>query len=290
MLLKEIITKTTGFFTDKGYSSPRLDTELLLAHALKWDRIKLYMNYDYPLTEQEMTTARELVKRRAQGEPVAYILGTREFYKSKFHVEPGVLIPRPETEEIVEQAVQWLSQFEQPSKTVIDLGTGSGCLGLSIIKEIPEAELFAVDVSAVAIKVAAQNANLLGLSERSTFTQMKAEELTPHKLPESFDGLVDALVANPPYIAASDKEVEANVKKFEPQEALFSDDNGLAHIRSWSKIAGDLVRPGGFVMFEIGWDQGPAAREIFTKDGRFDKIEIAKDLAQHDRFVRCKKI
>lgn len=289
MLLKEVLTKTTGFFTEKGYSSPRLDTELLLAHALKWDRVKLYMNYDYPLTETELTAARDLVKRRAQGEPVAYILGAREFYKSKFFVAPGVLIPRPETEEIVEQAVQWLSQFEQPSKTVIDLGAGSGCLGLSIIKEIPEAELFSVDLSAAAIKIASQNAEALGLNDRATFAQMRAEDLTPHKLPETFDGLVDALVANPPYIASTDKDVDPNVRKYEPPEALFSEENGLAHIKSWSKIAGDLVRPGGFVMFEIGWDQGPAAREIFEKDGRFDKIEVIKDLAGHERFVRTKK-
>jgi release factor glutamine methyltransferase len=110
MLLKEVLQKTTGFFTEKGFSSPRLDAELLLAHALKWERIKLYTHYDYPMSEAELTTSRELVKRRSQGEPIAYILGHRDFYKAKFLVAPGVLITRPETETPVEETVSWLKK------------------------------------------------------------------------------------------------------------------------------------------------------------------------------------
>jgi release factor glutamine methyltransferase len=289
MLLKEVLQKTTAFFTEKGFSSPRLDAELLLSHALNWERIKLYTHYDYPMSEKELSASRELVKRRATGEPIAYILGARDFYKAKFIVAPGVLIPRPETELLVEATVEWIRTNEIKFPHVVDLGTGSGCIGLSILYDLPDANLIAVDVSDAALAIAGQNADAQGLSERVKFRKANASDLDAQEVEKSFGSPIDVVVANPPYIAPDDNEVEANVKKFEPAEALFSTGDGLEHIRDWAKKAGELLRPGGFVMFEIGCDQGPAARDIFSNLQCFDRIEVIKDLSKLDRFVRAQK-
>lgn len=289
MQLKEVLQKTTAFFKEKGIASARLDTELLLARALNWDRIKLYMNYDYPLSAQELDACRALVRRRAQGEPVAYILGSRDFYKSTFHVEPGVLIPRPETESIVEEAVAWVRAQNLSAPAVIDFGCGSGCIGLSILKELPNARLLACDISDKAIEVSARNAEQLGVNERVQFRLGDVATLTQDEVLATFGKVADVIVANPPYIASADTAVEPGVRKFEPQEALFSGDNGLAHIRAWAHAAEIALRPGGFVMFEIGSDQGKSGEDAFACLPAFENIRVIKDLAQHDRFIRCTK-
>lgn len=289
MQLKDVLQKTTAFFKEKGFASARLDTELLLASALNWDRIKLYMNYEYPLSAQELEACRALVRRRAQGEPVAYILGSRDFYKSNFVVEPGVLIPRPETETIVEDAVAWLKANASDTPAVIDFGSGSGCIGLSMLKEISGAHLLAVDISEKALQVTVRNAERLGVSDRITVRAGDVATLTRDEVLAAFEGEADAIVANPPYIAHGDPHVEEAVCKFEPQEALYSGNDGLEHIRVWARTAADLVRVGGFVMFEIGADQGQAAAAIFNEENRFEGVAVVKDLARLDRFVRCMK-
>lgn len=292
MQIKDVLQKTTQFFRDKGFSSPRLDTELLLAKALRWDRMKLYLNYEYPLNEQELATARDLVRRRASGEPVAYILGFRDFYNHAFNVEPGVLIPRPETETIIHDVVEWAStnlseRADEDGLRVVDMGTGTGCIGLSILAEVPNARLLAVDISPTAVKVAAENAERLEVSERAVIEKTDAASVTKEFASEKVGGPVDVVVGNPPYIDVADTEVEVNVRKFEPHEALFSDENGLSHLRAWAKAAADLVRPGGMVMFEMGYQQGPQVRAIFEAVGRYSIIEIVPDLAGLDRFVRA---
>ncbi len=289
MLLKEVLQKTTAFFNEKGLSSPRLDAELLLAHALNWERIKLYTHYDYPMSDSDLTTSRELVKRRAQGEPIAYILGSRDFYKAKFIVAPGVLIPRPETELLVEEAVLWIKKSNLESPRIVDLGSGSGCIGFSVLHDVPGATLLSVDISETAVAIAKKNADALGLADRVRFLRSSVDDLNQALVEQKLEGFVDAVLANPPYIAPDDTQVEANVKKYEPAEALFSTGDGLNHIRSWAKKASEIIRPGGFVMFEIGCDQGPEARDIFLKLECFDKIEVIKDLSKLDRFVRCQK-
>ncbi len=287
MQLKEVLQKTTAFFKEKGISSARLDTELLLARALSWDRIKIYMNYDYPLSEQELEACRALVRRRAQGEPIAYILGSRDFYKSTFEVEPGVLIPRPETEIIVEETVAWLRANAPTAPTIIDFGSGSGCIGLSLIKEIPDATLLACEISEKALGVTKRNAERLGVDGRVALRAGDVATVAASEIPWALASGVDAIVANPPYIAVDDPQVENGVRKYEPREALFSGDNGLAHVRSWASKAAELARPGGFVMFEIGAGQGFEASGIFRVDDRFESVAVVKDLAGHDRFVRC---
>lgn len=290
MLIKDVIQKTTQFFREKGFQNPRLDTELLIASALHWERMKLYLNYDYPLTEAELSVCRELVRRRASGEPVAYILGHKGFFKHTFKVTPAVLIPRPETESMVEEVLAWAnsSQDEHVARLrVVDFGTGSGCIGLSLMAEMNEARLLAVDVSQPAIEVATENAVSLGVADRTSFVVSDVGELTQQDVMSEFGALADAVVANPPYIAADDSNVEENVRKYEPQSALFSGKDGLSHIRQWSMKAAEITRAGAFVIFEIGHEQGRAAKEIFESVGHFKDIEIQKDLSGKDRFIRC---
>lgn len=286
LLIKDILQKTTQFFRDKGIESARLDTELLLAYALKWERMKLYLNYEYPLSDEELNACRELVKRRASGEPIAYILGRRDFFKNTFEVSPAVLIPRPETETLVEETLNWLNQ-ETENARVIDLGTGSGCIGLSLLAERPELQLIAVDISAVAIEVARRNADTLGVSERAHFFATDAVEFSAEKTKSIFGALADAVVSNPPYISNQDPRVQESVRKFEPSQALFSGDDGLDAIRSWAEKASELVRIDGLVIFEIGDFQGREASEIFETTGRYRDVSIVKDLTGRERFVRA---
>jgi release factor glutamine methyltransferase len=294
MQLKDVLQKTTLFFREKGFETARLDTEILLAKALHWDRMKLYLNYEYPLNEQELTACRELVRRRAGGEPVAYITGQKDFYNHTFFISPGVLIPRPDTETLVESVLSWHASFQdlEPEQEfhVVDLGCGSGCIGLSIAAAIAKSKLVAVDSSAQAIEVTTLNAETLGLAERTAILHQSVETLTTQDMLTHFGGLADAVVANPPYIAVSDNMVEANVRKFEPHEALFSDENGLAHIKTWLVKAAQLVRPDGLVMFEIGHEQGAQALKLFEAANVFQNIELIRDLAGINRFVRCTRL
>lgn len=288
MQVKDVIQKTTQFFKDKGFESPRLDTELLVASALGWERMKLYINYDYPLKDEEVSQCRELVRRRANGEPVAYILGQKGFFSHDFKVTPDVLIPRPETETLVEQAIEW-AKTNAPQAKIVDLGTGSGCIGLSLLAALPETSLYTIDISEGAVAVAKENAERIGVSARASFIVGDAGMLTSGDVEEELGGLVDMVVANPPYIAPNDPDVQENVRKFEPSTALFSGDDGLEHVRKWSMVAGAIARAGAFVMFEIGHDQGRAAKEIFEKTGMFESIEIVRDLGGHERFIRALK-
>lgn len=286
MLIKDVIQKTTQFFRDKGFDSPRLDTELLIASALNWERMKLYLNYEYPLSEEELAHCRDLVKRRASGEPVAYILGHKDFYSHTFKVSNAVLIPRPETESLVEAAIEW-AKANQPDAKIVDLGTGSGCIGLSLLAALPEAKLMAVDISKDALTVAMENSEKLEVASRASWLEGDAGALLSSKVETALGGEADMVVANPPYIAPNDPEVQDNVKKFEPAAALFSGEDGLEHIRSWCLAAGRVSRAGALVMFEIGYDQGRAAREIFEASGFYSTVEIVRDLGGHERFVRA---
>ncbi len=285
MLVKDVVSKTTQFLKDKGSDSPRLDSELLISAALNWDRMKIYLNYDYPLTDQELTACREFVRRRATGEPVAYILGKKDFYKNSFAVSPAVLVPRPETELLVDETLAWI-KANSPSETkIVDLGTGTGCIGLSLLAELPDARLYAVDQSAGAVAIANGNAERLLLSDRAKIVTESAEQVTRQDLEEFFGSQADVVVANPPYIATNDPAVEARVKLHEPSEALFSGEDGLAHLRSWSEVAIALLRPSGWLMFEIGHEQGQAASEILNNSGAFMEVTIKKDLSGRDRFI-----
>lgn len=288
MKLKEILDKTTTFFKDKKIESPRLEAELLLSHGLKLERIQLYLRFDQPMKEEELVVLRELVKRRVQGEPMAYILGYRDFYKSRFLVNPSVLIPRPETEALVEEAVLW-ARSQKPNLGIIDLGSGSGCVGLSLLLELPQAKLVTVDVSAEALQVAKQNAEDLGVLDRVCFLHLDAGStvsiLEAYRELTGFEQ-IDILVSNPPYISEDDVLVEVNVKKFEPHLALYAKDQGLELLKSWSQNFAPHLRTPGIMLMEMGMGQGSAMRNHFEGLGRFESVEVLKDLAAQDRIIR----
>lgn len=289
MKLKEILDKTTAFFKDKQIETPRLDAELILAHGLKLERIQLYLRFDQPMSDEELSILRELVRRRASGEPVAYILGYRDFYAYRFEVNSAVLIPRPETEHLIEEAISWAADKKEESFGIIDLGCGSGCIGLSLLKEFPQARLVSVDISEKALEVAKRNAASLGVSERVAFIQADAtQEDAVMSLYKGFTNKekIDFLVSNPPYIAANDPQVETNVKKFEPSLALYAEDNGLALLKDWSKIYSPYLNVPGIMLMEMGMTQGPALRDYLEDLKIFNEISIIKDLSGHDRVIR----
>lgn len=291
MKLKEILDKTTAFFRDKKIETPRLDAELLLAHGLKLERIQLYLRFDQPMKEEELSVLRELVRRRASGEPVAYILGYRDFFKHRFEVNSSVLIPRPETEHVVEEALNWAEghDLKETPLGLIDLGAGSGCIGLSLLKELPQAKLISVDNSEKALEIAHKNAASLGVQDRVQFLNLdasRAEEImSAYKKFTNREG-IDILVSNPPYIAHQDTQVEENVKKFEPHSALFADQEGLALLTAWSQAYGPYLQHPGIMLMEMGMAQGAAMKEHFTSLKIFNEISVTKDLSGHDRVIR----
>ncbi|HEX7674680.1 MAG TPA: peptide chain release factor N(5)-glutamine methyltransferase [Bdellovibrio sp.] len=288
MKLKEVLDKTTAFFKDKKLETPRLDAELLFAHGLKLsERIQLYLKFDQPLSETELTALRELVRRRAQGEPVAYILGYRDFYGYRFEVNSATLIPRPETEHIVEEVLKWTADKDKDYK-LIDLGSGSGCIGLTLLKELPNARLLSVDVSEKALEVAQRNAQALEVSDRVRFLHADAGNadivMSAFKDFMRHDN-VDVLVSNPPYIAENDPAVEESVKKFEPNSALYAPDQGLALLKNWSKIYGPYLSANSLMLMEMGMSQGSAMQTHFQNLEFFNDVRVLKDLSGHDRVI-----
>ena len=287
MQIKEVLDKAIKFFKDKGFESPRLHAELLLAHSLKIERIQLYLKFEQILNEKELAEARELVKRYVQGEPVAYIVGERGFFGHVFKVGPGVLIPRPETEHLVEEAIDWMKKNPTEKYAVVDLGCGSGCIGLSVLKAQPQATLVAVDISAEALKYAQENAQALGVLNRCQFLLADAEDSTKimNELKKMGFDKIHLLLSNPPYISETDSEVQKSVKDFEPAEALFAEEEGLAKLRNWSKLYLPFLSKPGLMLMEMGYQQGLEMKKHFD-DLKLTSVVIKKDLSGHDRIIR----
>ena len=287
MKLKEVLDKTTAFFRDKKIETQRLDAELLFSFRLKMERIQLDMKFDQPLAEPELAKLRELVRRRAQGEPIAYIVGSKDFFGEKFKVSPAVLIPRPETEGVVEEALAW-AKTHPTASTILDLGAGTGCLGLSILKKLPDAKLVSVDVSADALAIAKENAESLGVSDRVHFVHSDAANADViMKAYKDFMGqaTIDILVSNPPYIAEDDAAVDEGVKKFEPHLALYAKDQGLALLKNWTKAYGPHLSQQSICLMEMGMSQGSAMKDYYYSLGYFSESRVIKDLSGLDRII-----
>lgn len=285
--LGEILQKTIQFFKTKGIDSARLDAELIFAHALKIQRIQIYTQHNKPLSDIELENCRELVRRRAKGEPVAYLTGSKWFYQSEFKVNQAVLIPRPETEMLVEHVVKFVSGRKLKAVSILDLGAGTGCIGISIFNELVKknivTKLVAVEKSESAFEVLKENANRL-IAEKSQQDNCQFILGDASSVDLSFAGGFDVIAANPPYIEPNDKNVDTSVRQFEPHSALFSEDNGMKDIKAWSNHAIQYLHSDGLMIFEMGWDQASSARNWFESLGLLN-VEIKKDLAEHDRFV-----
>jgi release factor glutamine methyltransferase len=294
--LQDIVRKTTDFLAAKGVASARLDAELLMAHALGWTRMEVFTRFDYPLSENELERCRQLLRRRASGESVAAIIGKKGFYHHDWSVGPGVLIPRPETEMLVDLSLESAQRFFNafPDGEGVfrfaDLGCGTGCIGISIADDllkrgrILEAELW--ESSPEAIHYAEMNRHQILKTEH-----LDRVRLNLGRVETEFAALTtkfELIVANPPYIAEQDHRVEEGVKQHEPHEALYADENGLGCLRRWSALAVPRLMVGGSLFFEIGDGQGGPIKAHFEKLG-LAEVQVHRDLAGLERVVSGRK-
>jgi release factor glutamine methyltransferase len=255
-----------------GGESPRLDAELLLAHVLQRPRAWLYAHADDTLGDVELATFNTLLNRRCAGEPVAYLIGRRGFWSLDLQVTPATLIPRPETELLVELALQRIPTDARID--IADLGTGSGAIALAIARERPLAQVWATDMSEAALAVARSNAQSATIANVHFVQGDWCEALG--------DGRFDVIVSNPPYIATDDSHVRQGDLRFEPIAALVSGKDGLDAIRQIVGEAPGHLKPGGALLFEHGYDQGLAARELLRAAGYTD-VATAVDIEGRDR-------
>jgi release factor glutamine methyltransferase len=273
--VRRLLEWTEDFLRKKGVEAARLEAQILLAHALGCKKIDLYVRHEEEPPEDPRTAFREMIKKRAEGMPVAYLVGYREFYSLEFAVSPAVLIPRPDTETLVLEAVQRLKPLAAPR--VLDLGTGSGAIAVVIAKEHRTAQVVAVDVSPAALAVAAGNAQKHGVAERITFLE---GDLFGPVGGQTFD----LVVSNPPYIADAEfPSLDVGVRDFEPRTALAGGRDGLDFYRRIAADAAGFLAPGGTVMVEIGVTQGAEVRELFAAN--LDPGPVFKDRAGRPRVV-----
>lgn len=278
--LLALLRRTAAFFRERRIDGPRASAEVLLAHALGCGRIDLYLRHDQPLTAAELDRFRGLVRRRARHEPTAYITGEREFWSLPIGVDPHVLIPRPDTECLVAAALERLEPATVTVRRVLELGTGSGAVVLALASERPGHRYWATDRSPAALATARRNAARLGLGAAVHF--VAADWWCPLRP----GGRWDMVVCNPPYIPRAVLATLApEVAAFEPAAALDGGADGLAAIRRLIRGAPAHIRPGGWLMLEIGHDQGPAVTRLGEAAADFEGLRCLQDYGGRDRVV-----
>ncbi len=282
----KLISWTRDYFTRHQVENPRASAEILLAFTLKCRRIDLYLQFDQPLHEDELSRYRQLIKRRVRHEPVAYITGEKEFWSLNFKVTPAVLIPRPETEILVEKSLELLPSPRQNTNIRIwEPGTGSGAVIISLAHERPDCKLFASDLSVEAIAVASQNARQHQVRDRvSFFTGNWSDPLHAGR------ALFDLIVCNPPYVKSDEIEcLQPDVKSFEPRHALDGGADGLQAVTYLIHTAPSFIKSRGFLTLEIGYDQHAQVADIGYRCGAYDQIQTVKDYNGHHRVVCMRK-
>lgn len=277
-----LLTWTTSFLKERGSENPRLDAEVLLAHARRCERIMLYAAFDEVVPDDARTTFRELVKRRAAGEPVAYLVGQREFYSLRLKVTPDVLIPRPETEFVVVAALDALKRSGLASPWVADIGTGSGAIAVAVAKHAPQCRLLAVDISPAALAVARENATAHRVADRIEFREGDLLAAVPAERKFA------VIASNPPYVSESElADLAADVKDHEPQLALLGGPTGTEIIERLIPQAAERLLPGGSLILEASPPTIPRVVEWLAEQGTFEPATIVKDLAQQARVVEA---
>lgn len=273
--LLEIIQRTTDFFKKAGIETPRLDAELILAEVLGLTRMQLYQQFERPMSEHELEKVRPPVKRRAKREPLQHILGWVDFFGLRIKVDRRALIPRPETEELVDL----LSREKPIPGSILDLGTGSGALALGLSRAFPQARVLGVERSGEALDLARENAVGNGLEERVTFLAGDwFEPLEP-------DAHFDWIVANPPYLTEGEWETaQPEVRDFEPREALVSEDAGCSDLLRIIAESPRHLTPGGFLALETGIEQHAKLTQAGLAGG-FSEVKSLRDLSGRDRFL-----
>jgi len=284
--IRELIQVTSEYLGGKGVESAKLNAERLLADVLGMSRIELFFQHDRPVLGDELDRFRDLVRRRAQGQPLQQILGETEFYSRVFKVKPGVFIPRPETERLVEEAVALLAPPDRRllAPVAVEIGCGTGIIGISLAMEIPRLTVYATDVNPAAVKLTEHNAHTLGAGPR--IHVLPGNRFDP--LPAHLKGQVDLVVSNPPYIREADiPGLAAEVSEHDPVEALSGGEDGLVFYRALVSGVSDWLRPGGHMAVEIGDDQGQDVEDIFSASGLED-IRVIRDYADRDRVVTAR--
>jgi release factor glutamine methyltransferase len=278
--ISRLLTWTTEFLRRKGSESPRLDAEVMLADVLGWQRVQLYTHYDEEVGERARGAFRDLVRRRAEGCPVAYLVGRKEFYSLALQVSPAVLIPRPESEFVVVEFLAVAGHLESPR--AVDVGTGSGCLAIACTHHHPSVQFLALDVSADALGVARANARRHGLEERIDFRQGDLLE------PAADEGPFDLILSNPPYIPSEViKSLEPGVRDYEPHAALDGGPDGLRVVARLVEQAVPLLKPGGHLILEIGSPQEHPVRALIEAYPLFRLAPTVRDLRRHPRVIRA---
>jgi release factor glutamine methyltransferase len=268
---------TADYFKRHGIENGRPAAEVLLTHCLQCERIDLYLRYDQPLQADELARFKVLIQRRGHREPDAYIIGYKEFWSLPIRVTPAVLIPRPETECLVEAALERY-QSDDPIQ-VLELGTGSGAISIALAHERTNWRIWASDISLETLAVARENARRLQVADKIEFIQGSWFE--PF---ESRKGCLDLVIANPPYVSAGDLAgLEPEIRKFEPSAALDGGPDGLACLRHIIRAASDYLRPSGWLVLEIGYDQARSVEALGRHTGAYDFIGVSKDYSGLDR-------
>lgn len=275
-----LLAWTKGHFEKNGVEDARLCAELLLAQAVGCKRIELYARFDTAPSEAQRAAFRDLVRAAAEHQPIAYLIGAKEFYSLDFLVTPDVLIPRPETELLVERSLAWCKEHPQERVDLLDIGTGSGCIAITVAKRQPTVYAVATDVSEAALAVAAENARRHGV-ERVRFVPADLLDLPPDAVPT---GGFDIILSNPPYVAETDRAaLPSNVRDYEPAIALFAGGDGLDCYRKLAAGVHGFLKPGGLFAVEVGHQQAQAVHDLFTANGMLEPVGRYKDAGGIER-------
>jgi release factor glutamine methyltransferase len=280
--IHDVIIGTARNFAERGLASPRLDAECLLAHVLKTDRLHLYRHPEAYLTDEAASIFQTLAARRLRGEPVAYLLGRKEFWSLVFEVNEQVLIPRPDTECLVEECLKVCSAMPSAGFRILDLGTGSGAVGIVLARELPHAHVVATDISPCAVAVARRNAERNGVEQRMTF--LAGHLFTP------LSGKFDIIVSNPPYLSTQEFQMlPAGVRGYEPASALLAGPEGTAFHEEIIAGCAEHLKAGGCLFLEIGSGQRERVEALLAAAGFFEEIRSRRDYAGLDRAVMARK-
>lgn len=279
--VRRLLDWTAGYLRRKECESPQLDAQVLLAHCLGWKRIDLYVHYEEVPSDEVRTRFRELVQKRVEGCPVAYLVKRKEFYSLPLEVGPAVLIPRPESEFVVLECLRLARDVHEPR--ILDVGTGSGNLAIAVASQHRQARVTAVDISSAALEVARRNADRHGVAERIRFVQ--GDLFAPVPAAERFD----FIVSNPPYIAREDvPKLPVGVRDYEPHLALDGGPGGYDVFDRLVAEAPKHLAPGGYLLIEIGSPQEGLARQKIASNGGYELFETILDGARHPRVLRAR--
>ncbi|HPS54451.1 MAG TPA: peptide chain release factor N(5)-glutamine methyltransferase [Sedimentisphaerales bacterium] len=284
--VQKLLNWITDYFTKASIADARLSAEMLMSEVLNKQRIQLYTDFEEIVPKPQLDKLHSLIKRAAANEPVAYLIGRTEFYSLEIFVNEHTLIPRPETEQLVEKAIDFL-RTRKNKQMVLDLCTGSGCIAVAIAKNFPAADIIATDICESALQVAAKNIENHHLNEQIKLLQ---GNLFDPVIPQLDTSAFDLIVSNPPYISTEEFEkLDKNVKDYEPKLALLAGDEGLDVYKKIAAQVNQFLKPDAQLIMEIGYKQGPSVKDMLENLHCFSEVKIIKDFQRLDRIVIAKK-